>query len=904
MSTGVWATTAVKYALCNVPEGWTVTADGNPVSPIGGKYLIQDGQAVVLTPPTAVTDKVVRCTLDDVTGLVGSGTAADPYLIYTVADWNALAALVNDGTQPTACARQMANLDDIRTVIGNSESRPYQGSYDGNGYLISNISLTNGTNPFGLFGTVNSASSVIENVVVTSGTVSSTNRNVGSIVGELNSGTVRYCANYANVSSTYSGSVRMGGVVGWMRSANSGNGGDNNHVEHCINYGSVNGASYTGGIVGTYGGGYLTYCQNYGTVVGTGATVSGMAGWQAFDDNTKLTYNHVGGNITTGSTYSDKGGNIDNIIGNKNYKWAYSNTNTYYTGITITVGSNSYTGSSIASNFNTGATAVSSQPAGIEISGVTFAYNTAAPTASTVTTNAGTDPVQQANGTWTFTMPSRNRSAAIVTAPSAQSGLVYSGSAQALVTAGTTNFGTMKYSTDNSTWNADIPTATNAGNYTVYYKVVGDATHADYTPSSNTVTVSIGKAASSVTAAPTANSLVYNGSAQTLINAGTASGGTMNYSLDNSTWSASLPTATDAGDYTVYYKVVGDGNHYDAAGASITVYIDYTISYNLDGGSVASANPTRYNVTTATFTLTNPIRDGYTFAGWTGTGLDAATMEVTIASGSTGNRSYTATWKRNEVTLADGVDLSASELTSYTGKQCDVSYTREFTSGKTSTVCLPFAYTKQGSEGSFYEFTSITKENGKYVATMTEPVSTTLAANTPYLFTPSASSVTFTGTIANVPTTFTAGSTTPEGSDWTYLGTYETISWEKAPTGIYGFSAQNVSEQGISQGQFVKVGAYVRVKPMRCYLMYNNGNSDYTGARGMNRTAAADEELPETISVRLVSANGELNAIGTLHTETGEVTLDGWYTLDGTRLTGQPTRKGIYIVNGRKVIIK
>ena len=40
-------------------------------------------------------------------------------------------------------------------------------------------------------------------------------------------------------------------------------------------------------------------------------------------------------------------------------------------------------------------------------------------------------------------------------------------------------------------------------------------------------------------------------------------------------------------------------------------------------------------------------------------------------------------------------------------------------------------------------------------------------------------------------------------------------------------------------------------------------------------------------------------AIGTLHTKTGEVQLDGWYTLDGTHLTGQPTRKGIYVNNGR-----
>lgn len=168
------------------------------------------------------------------------------------------------------------------------------------------------------------------------------------------------------------------------------------------------------------------------------------------------------------------------------------------------------------------------------------------------------------------------------------------------------------------------------------------ATNYDITFANGTLTVN--KAASSVTAAPTAQSLVFDGFEQTLINAGTASGGTMNYSLDNSTWSTALPTAIEAGEYTVYYKVVGDGNHNNTDAASIKAYIDYTIDYDLDGGSVASANPTRYNVTTATFTLTNPTRTGYDFAGWTGTGLTDATETVTIAQGSTGNRSYMATW--------------------------------------------------------------------------------------------------------------------------------------------------------------------------------------------------------------------------------------------------------------------
>ncbi len=70
----------------------------------------------------------------------------------------------------------------------------------------------------------------------------------------------------------------------------------------------------------------------------------------------------------------------------------------------------------------------------------------------------------------------------------------------------------------------------------------------------------------------------------------------------------------------------------------------YSITYELDGGSV-SGNPTTYNAETASFTLKNPTRTGYTFAGWSGTGLSgSANKTVTIAKGSTGDRAYTAHW--------------------------------------------------------------------------------------------------------------------------------------------------------------------------------------------------------------------------------------------------------------------
>ena len=92
-----------------------------------------------------------------------------------------------------------------------------------------------------------------------------------------------------------------------------------------------------------------------------------------------------------------------------------------------------------------------------------------------------------------------------------------------------------------------------------------------------TVSVTL-KETSTVTAAPTAiPDLVYKGSNQALITAGTATGGTLSYKLNNGTYSKELPTAQDAGDYTVYYKAVGDDDHEDTEERSFTVTIQKAI---------------------------------------------------------------------------------------------------------------------------------------------------------------------------------------------------------------------------------------------------------------------------------------------------------------------------------------
>ena len=76
----------------------------------------------------------------------------------------------------------------------------------------------------------------------------------------------------------------------------------------------------------------------------------------------------------------------------------------------------------------------------------------------------------------------------------------------------------------------------------------------------------VNKTPASVTAVPAAKTgLFYNGTDQALVTAGTASGGTMQYSLDGTTWSTAVPTGKNVGAYTVQYKVVGDATHTDTA---------------------------------------------------------------------------------------------------------------------------------------------------------------------------------------------------------------------------------------------------------------------------------------------------------------------------------------------------
>ena len=129
------------------------------------------------------------------------------------------------------------------------------------------------------------------------------------------------------------------------------------------------------------------------------------------------------------------------------------------------------------------------------------------------------------------TVQKANISASRITPPTAQENLTYTGQPQALVTAGSvTSGGTMQYSlTESGTYSADIPTATDAGAYTVWYRVIGDANHNDTTPTS--VTVRIGQKPLTITGV-TAASKPYDGTTNADISSVTFDNVTLNRDKD------------------------------------------------------------------------------------------------------------------------------------------------------------------------------------------------------------------------------------------------------------------------------------------------------------------------------------------------------------------------------------
>ncbi len=132
---------------------------------------------------------------------------------------------------------------------------------------------------------------------------------------------------------------------------------------------------------------------------------------------------------------------------------------------------------------------------------------------------------------------------------------------------------------------------TDAGEYTATVTgLTGDKAGNYSLPDNPSVAFRIEKAVPVVTAPQPVEGLQYTGKTQALITAGSTTGGTMEYSLEQEVnYSAELPAAAKAGSYTVWYRVDGGANYESTEPQSVTAVIRekpkfFTITFKANGG--------------------------------------------------------------------------------------------------------------------------------------------------------------------------------------------------------------------------------------------------------------------------------------------------------------------------------
>lgn len=241
------------------------------------------------------------------------------------------------------------------------------------------------------------------------------------------------------------------------------------------------------------------------------------------------------------------------------------------------------------------------------------------------------------------------------------------------------------------------------------------------------------------------------------------------------------------------------------------------------------------------------------------------------------------------------IPLSETEGVSYLtdnlqGETVPVVFKRTFKAGQPSTLCLPFSFVPdQTTQGKVYEFGGVNDQWRVQMNNIQRSDATAATvANQPYGFIPVIPDgkkagdevvVIFRGTASGA----TVAADHTQVGNWDMHGTYERVDWSSGYW--YGYNAANgVFSHCIS-------GAYFPA--YRCYLVFTPPSA----TRG---NLSLGTTLPDQMGVDF---NDSANALATgVSSITVQTAQDAWYTLDGRKLDAEPTKKGIYIYKGKKVI--
>ena len=381
----------------------------------------------------------------------------------------------------------------------------------------------------------------------------------------------------------------------------------------------------------------------------------------------------------------------------------------------------------------------------------------------------------------------------------------------------------------------------------------------NYNAASNVdVPVTVGKADSSVTTVPTANTLTYNGQAQELVAAGTPSGGTMEYSLDGSTWSTSIPTGTNAGSYTVYYRVKGDGNHNDLQNKD-TQKVDVsiakkalTVAADAKSKVYGAENPAlTYTVTglLGTDTLTGSLACDAT----TTSGVD----NYAITQGTLANDNYEITYTGANLTVTQkevGLEWANTSL-SYTGSaQKPTATATGLVNGDTCEVTVSG---EQIAVGTGYTATATALSDGNYKLPSDATTTFSIAATKAAIGTAPTGAA---GLVYNktAQTLITAGTS----SDGTvvYSTTQDGAYSDARPTGIvagsYDVWYKVNGDANHSDSDPVKLTVSIAKKSVTATVTAANKTYDGTDAATVTASVGAEQGLLDGDTITITGVTG------------------------------------------------
>jgi hypothetical protein len=270
----------------------------------------------------------------------GSGSSSDPYIIANKTDLDAMATFYQGSGAMTVYYYSLSNdinLTSTSLPIG-IPAVPFNGHFNGNGHVISGLTIIGNLDNRGLFGVTSDAT--ITSLGLQGVTISG-NTNVGGLIGEENENTGGNSISNCWVSGTVTGNNCVGGLLGeyignYIAGYDAGDSISNCYSTVIVN--GINSSQNVGGLVGYVQYGSLNNCFASGAVTGN-QQIGGLVGGS---QDLNMSYCYATGNVSGNETGTVIG--LGGLVGSGTVYYGMTIQNCYTKGNVMGTGSSSEVG--------------------------------------------------------------------------------------------------------------------------------------------------------------------------------------------------------------------------------------------------------------------------------------------------------------------------------------------------------------------------------------------------------------------------------------------------------------------------------------------------------------------------------------------------------------------------------